>query len=578
MAMHILIFLAALVSAPAAQPAAALPAPAASQAAAASADPAGDWTATLIVGGGQLHLAIHIAGSGNSLGGTFDSLDQGVLGLKLGAVHREAGKLAFDVPAVGGHFAGSWDAARAGYAGEWSQQTVRAPLVLTRGQVAPKPVVQGLDGDWDGVLDVAGIGRLRLVFHIRTNEAGTLGSAESPDQGPGLLPFAAITRNGANIRLEAPGIGARFEAMLSADGGVMTGRWIQGSGTTELVMTRRAAGAPAPAAFNRPQMPKPPFPYRETPVAYDNPAGHNRLAGTLTLPAGAGPFPAALLITGSGQQDRDETIMGHKPFLVIADALARRGIAVLRVDDRGIGGSTGEVVHASYLDFATDVEAGLAFLETQPAIDRRRIGLVGHSEGGLIAPMVAARNPAVSWLVLLAGTGVSGDRIIVAQQHLLAASSGIAGEQLARRDAMIRRALDAVEQAPDGTAAEQKAKAIFSGEALGAGGDAAAVAMASDWYRAFLRSDPVPALRALRVPVLALNGSLDLQVPPSQNLPPIRAALAGNRDATVTELPGLNHLFQTATTGSIAEYRQIEETIAPIVLTTMGDWILAHSR
>jgi pimeloyl-ACP methyl ester carboxylesterase len=285
-----------------------------------------------------------------------------------------------------------------------------------------------------------------------------------------------------------------------------------------------------------------------------------------------------LVITGSGQQDRDETIMGHKPFLVIADALARRGIAVLRVDDRGVGGSTGEVVHASYVDFATDVEAGLAFLQSRPEIDRRRIGLIGHSEGGLIAPLVAARNRAVAWLVLLAAPGVSGDRIIVAQQHLLAQSAGTPADQLVQSDALVRRLLEVIVQAPDAAAAEPQLKAILAAAGKGPAGDAAAATMASDWYRAFVRSDPAPALRALRIPVLALNGSLDIQVPPSDNLPAIRAALAGHRDATVAELPGLNHLFQTATTGAVSEYQRIEETFAPAALRTIGDWILARTR
>ncbi|MDB5719678.1 MAG: alpha/beta hydrolase [Alphaproteobacteria bacterium] len=555
----------------AAQPASAAPAQAAG-------DPAGDWIGTLQAGGAQLHLAIHIVRTGNALSGTFDSLDQAAIGMPLASVAGEGGKLGFDVPLVGGHYAGTWDTAGAHYAGEWSQQTTRLPLVLTRGQAAAKPVVAGLDGDWDGALDLGGMGKLRLVFHVRTVSTGTSATVESPDQGSGSLPFAAIRRDGATITLEAPAVGARFEGVLSGDGKSLTGHWTQGGNSTVLVMTLRAAGAPAPAALNRPQMPKRPFPYREVEVSYDNPAGHDRLAGTLTLPPGGGPFPAALLITGSGPQDRDETLLGHKPFLVLADALTRRGIAVLRVDDRGIGASTGDFPHATTADFATDTEAGMVFLASRPEIDRRRIGLIGHSEGGLIAPMVAARNPSVAWVVMLAGPGVNGDRIIVEQQHLIAAAAGATPDQLAHNDALTRHMLDALERAPDAATAERDAKAILAAEGKGQAGDAAAATMASDWYRGFLRTDPAPALRALRVPVLALSGSLDLQVPPSDNVPALRAALAGNRDATVTELPGLNHLFQTARTGAVAEYQQIEETIAPSVLRMVGDWILAHSH
>jgi dienelactone hydrolase len=536
----------------------------------------GDWIGT--VGPAQLHLAIHIRRTGAGLDGTMDSLDQGVVGMPLAAVKADADALSFDVPAAAGHYSGRWDPAARRYAGEWSQPKLRQPLLLSRGTAAARPAVAGLDGDWDGKLKAGPLGELRLVFHVRTGAAGTIASLESPDQGPGELPFSAVARQGDRITLEAKAIGARFEGRLSADGSALDGIWHQGGQDMPLALRRRSQGAAGPAAARRPQMPHPPYPYREEEVSYDNPAAHNRLAGTLTLPAGKGPFPAALLITGSGQQDRDETLMGHKPFLVLADYLTRRGIAVLRVDDRGIGGSTGDA-KGTTADFATDTEAGIAFLLARPDIDHRRIGLIGHSEGGAIAPMVAARNRAVGWIVLLAGPGVTGERVVLSQQRLIMAAGGVPAETIERNAALQQRLLAAVEKAPDREAAQREAKAVLIAAGMPeATAEANSAPVSSDWYRGFLKLDPVPALRSVKVPVLALVGSLDVQVPASENIPALKAALAGNRDATVIQLPGLNHLFQTARTGAVAEYAQIEETVSPVALKTVGDWIAARTR
>lgn len=538
----------------------------------------GDWTGTLRNGPAELHLAVHLRRAGSALSGTLDSIDQGSIGMPLAAVSDDGGRLSFDVPAVGGHYSGAWDASAKGFSGEWTQQGARLPLALTRGAAAPRPAIAGLDGDWDGVLKLGLTGSLRLVFHIRTGAAGTVATLESPDQGAGELPFTSIARQGAKVVLESRGIGARFEGTIAADDASIAGRWTQAAAEAPLTMTRRKAGGAAPAARARPQTPQRPYPYREVEVAFDNPAGRNRLAGTLTLPPGKGPFPAALLITGSGLQDRDETLVGHKPFLVLADYLTRCGIAVLRVDDRSIGGSTGDP-KGTTLDFATDTEAGLAYLLTRPEIDRRRIGLIGHSEGGVIAPIVAGRSPAVAWLVLMAGPGVPGSRIIVAQQRLIMLASGVPADVVEKSNAVQQKLVDAVARAPDRDSAAREAKAILAATGMPAASvEANAAALSSDWYRAFLKLDPAPALRAVHVPVLALIGSLDLQVPAAENLPALRTALAGNRQATVVELPGLNHLFQTAKTGAVSEYGEIEETLSPLALKTIGDWIGARVK
>lgn len=345
-------------------------------------------------------------------------------------------------------------------------------------------------------------------------------------------------------------------------------------------------------APKRPQEPTPPFPYTQREVFALNSADGTKLAGTLTIPEaakfGPGPHPAALLITGSGMQDRDESLLGHKPFLVLADHLTRAGIAVLRVDDRGGGKSTtGKPLReVTTDDFVGDAIACVEFLASQPDIDAKRIGLIGHSEGGLIAPMVVAKSSSVAYIVLLAGTGVNGREVLIEQIPAGARAAGASPETVALLRERTAALLDAVTK-DDAEATRAAAFALTEADpdAAGMSADtreqiAASIAMqfSSAWFKRFLVLDPAEALRKVRVPTLVLNGSLDMQVLPSQNLPPIRAALAeGGADVTIEELPGLNHLFQTAKTGSGAEYAEIEETMAPLALEKVSAWVRAKT-
>ncbi len=357
-----------------------------------------------------------------------------------------------------------------------------------------------------------------------------------------------------------------------------------------------------PEAYGeRPQTPKPPFPYTERPVSYPNPIGGIQIGGTLTIPAGAGRHPAVVLITGSGSQDRDETLFGHKPFLVIADHLTRRGIAVLRLDDRGVGQTTGDPTTATVEDHVTDVEAGLAFLTTQPEIDPHRIGLIGHSEGGVIAAVVAAKSsgPAgprpnsagpssadVAFVVSLAGPAVSGaelnpmqvralltasnapapivDEIVFGQQALMKLLVANAPEQ-DLRDAIKQLAIVAVELTPGAKPDDLAAQKTAAQEL---------VPLLSPWFRSWAKLDPALHLAKIDVPILILIGDKDLQVPAAANLERARVALAGNPNARFEQLPGLNLLFQTATTGMIEEYATIPETFSPVALDRMTEWLL----
>ena len=351
-------------------------------------------------------------------------------------------------------------------------------------------------------------------------------------------------------------------------------------------------GAARAAEFERPQTPQPPFPYRAEEVTYDN--GAITLAGTLTLPAADAPYPAVLLLTGSGPQDRDETIFGHKPFLVLADFLTRAGIAVLRVDDRGVGGSSAGPATATSADLADDAVAGVRFLTARPEIDSRRIGLIGHSEGGIIAARAArqtsnndktAEAAEVAFVVLLAGPGVPGDKILPRQLAAMSLASG-ANDDFVQRQRTIQKTLltaiktGAPEDETRGALREliQLQSPTLVGTPLDNVVRMQLQNVTSPWFRFFLNHDPRDDLRHVTVPVLALNGSKDLQVLWDQNLPAIEAALAeaGNDDVTVRRLDGLNHLFQTAAIGTILEYGALTVTVAPLALTGIRDWIVAR--
>ena len=285
---------------------------------------------------------------------------------------------------------------------------------------------------------------------------------DSVDQGAMGIPASSIALTGAALVFKINAIGGSYEGTVNEAGTAIDGKWSQGA-SLPLTFTRLAAGAAAAAAPRRPQNPVKPYPYREEEVTYRNSTAGITLAATLTLPSGAGPFPAVVLITGSGPQDRDESLMGHRPFLVLADYLTRHGIVVLRADDRGVGKSEGSFATATSADFATDAEAGVAYLQTRREVSPKKIGLVGHSEGGLIAPMVAARNPAVAFIVLMAGSGVSGDEILLEQSRLIGAANGATPQQLAQNAARMQPALELVKTEKDETVLAAKLREQFSG-------------------------------------------------------------------------------------------------------------------
>jgi fermentation-respiration switch protein FrsA (DUF1100 family) len=388
------------------------------------------------------------------------------------------------------------------------------------------------------------------------------------------IPTTAVTRIGDLLKIEVKSLAGLFEGKIAPDLSAVDGKWTQGGGTLTLLL--KPLKNESELELKRPQNPVKPYPYRDEEVSYTNSQQNVTLAATLTIPPGKGPFPAVVLITGSGPQDRDESILGHKPFLVISDYLTRHGIAVLRADDRGTAKSTGVFATATTADFATDVEAGITYLKTRAEINPRKIGLIGHSEGGVIAPMVVARNKDVAFIVMMAGTGVRGDEVLVAQGEAIEIASGKSPEEAAKNAAKEKEMLTLVETEKDEALLEKELREKLAGEVPEPLIGSQIKQVTSPWFRFFLTYDPATALRKVTCPVLAINGSLDKQVLPPQNLPPIREALkqAGNRHVEVDELPGLNHLFQPAKTGSPSEYAEIEETISTVALEKMSTWIL----
>ncbi|HNS20619.1 MAG TPA: alpha/beta fold hydrolase [Sedimentisphaerales bacterium] len=444
-----------------------------------------------------------------------------------------------------------------------------------------------LEGTWLGTLKVTPTASLRLVFNIQAKPDGSFsGTLDSLDQGAMGLPISRIEIEKDKVTVEASTVGSRYEGTMNAEGSEINGKWTQGPASLDLLL-KRVKEAPKPKEFKRPQEPKRPYPYRDEEVTYQNARDGVTLAGTLTMPTEAGPFPAVLLITGSGREDRDEALFGHRPFLVLADYLTRRGIAVLRVDDRGAGGSTGDTSQATSEDFARDVLAGVEYLKTRKEINPKRIGLIGHSEGGIIAPMVAVQSHDVAFIVLIAGTGITGERILQGQ---IATVLKLADADQAQIDAAIQKQgqeLEIIKREPDPELRKQKVRKAIEDDLArldearkntidySALVEAHVTRFASPWLRFFILHDPATVLRKVKCPVLAINGQLDTQVLAKENLPAIEQALreGGNTRIVIKELPGLNHLFQTAKTGAGDEYAQIEETMSPLALETIAGWM-----
>lgn len=443
---------------------------------------------------------------------------------------------------------------------------------------------QDITGQWNGILQVRGI-QLRIVFNITKTEAGYSSTMDSPDQGAKGIPVTATSFENTTLNLAISNAGIEYEGEFKD--GAIVGTFKQSGQSFPLDLTRDIIEK---VELKRPQEPVKPYPYYSEDVIFVNEKANIKLAGTLTLPEKDGKFPVVVLITGSGPQNRNEELMGHKPFLVLSDYLTRNGIAVLRYDDRGTAQSEGDFKTATSLEFASDVDAAISYLKTRKEIDIKKIGLIGHSEGGIIAPMVAAKSKDVNFIVLLAGTGIRGDQLLLLQQELIGRASGIPEVELQKSQEINRGAFDIVVKSTNQGAlktdltnyltqklkespVDQKPAGMSESDFINTQVDQ----ITSPWMQYFIKYDPAPALEKVKCRILALNGEKDLQVPAKQNLPAIKAALlkGKNKSVTVIELPNLNHLFQECKTGLPNEYAQIEQTISPAVLEEITKWIKA---
>lgn len=442
---------------------------------------------------------------------------------------------------------------------------------------------QDISGQWNGLLKIQGI-QLRLVFHISQSEKGYAATMDSPDQGVTDIPVSTIQFEDKVLKIEVANAGIQYEGTLNEEY-VFEGTFKQGSQSLPLELTMDEVQA---EKMKRPQEPTPPYPYHSEEVKFKNKKAKIKLAGTLTLPRKKGNFPAVILISGSGPQNRNEELMGHKPFLVIADYLTRNGIAVLRFDDRGTAESTGDFETATTFDFATDVESAVRYLKKRKDIDNANIGLIGHSEGGIIAPIVAANSEDVGFIVLLAGTGIRGDHLLLLQQELIGRASGMSETDLEKTLQVNKGAFDLIVQTAH-TDSLKKQLTHYLKQSLSdypestipqGMTDAAFIELqvnqlTSPWMSNFIKYDPALILEKVNCPVLAINGEKDLQVPSKINLEAIQSALekGGNKQVTTKELANLNHLFQTCETGSPNEYAQIEQTFSPVALEVVLNWI-----
>lgn len=469
--------------------------------------------------------------------------------------------------------------------------------------VAQAPAADPFAGHWQGKVTVQGM-TLELALHVDKQGDGYTATLDSLSQGAEGIPVATFTVDGETCTADVKAIGGKLSLRLQkGTPDHLVGELVQRG----LSMPTDLARVTEVQKPKRPQEPKPPFPYHSEDVHYHHdPArsladsfgtGESKdgvtLAGTLTLPEGKGPFPAAVMITGSGPQDRDETLLGHKPFLVIADALTRAGVAVLRVDDRGTGKSTGSFAHATSADFARDALAGVHYLKTRSEIDASRIGLIGHSEGGIVAPMVAAGEGkgVIAFAVLIAPPGVALGDVIVHQSQLIAKAEG-ANETDRKADDQLMQAVVRIvssDAAPEERSKQMREAIAHAWESMTesakkeAGGSLESLQkqterMDSPWMRFLVARDPAVDLKAMTCPTLALFGGLDLQVDPAQNEPPLRAALesSGKAKATIVVLPEHNHLFQHTKTGKPSEYATNEETFSEEAIAVIREWIQKH--
>ncbi|RZJ56172.1 MAG: alpha/beta fold hydrolase [Flavobacterium sp.] len=439
---------------------------------------------------------------------------------------------------------------------------------------------QEITGQWNGILKVSGL-QLTVVFHINKNENGFTSTMDSPDQGAKGIPVTTTSFENAILKLEIKNAGIAYEGILNKEN-IIVGNFKQGGQSFPLDMSKEAIQK---TALIRPQEPQKPFQYYTEEVTFENKKDNVILAGTLSLPQKEGNFPVVILISGSGKQNRDEEILGHKPFLVLADYLTKNGIAVLRFDDRGAGKSTGDFSKATTADFAKDVQSGVDYLKTRKEINKSKIGLIGHSEGGIINAIVAADSKDINYIVSLAGPGIRGDKLLLLQKELIERQMGISETEIQKGQEIYGGAYKII---LNSTVYDDNLKTQMNSYFKTKLGDSITddqlnvltATITNPWMYYFFKLDPSSVFKKVKCPVLALNGAKDLQVPAEVNLEAIKKAVTsgGNKKITIKILPDFNHLFQECKTGSPEEYASIEQTFSPTALQEISNWVLLQVK
>ncbi|WP_426484171.1 alpha/beta hydrolase family protein [Flavobacterium sp. 2] len=435
---------------------------------------------------------------------------------------------------------------------------------------------QEIAGQWNGLLKVPGT-QLRVVFHVNKTESGYSATMDSPDQKVTGIPMGKASFDNSILKLEMPKAQISYEGILNKDN-IIVGKFTQRGQSTELNLSKEIIQK---QVFARPQEPQKPYPYYTEDVKFENKTDKVVLAGTLSLPKKEGNFPAVILISGSGGQNRDSEILGHKPFLVLADFLTKKGFAVLRFDDRGVEQSSGDISKSTTADFARDVQAGVDYLQTRKEINKNKIGLIGHSEGGVIAPIVAGNSKAIDFIVLLAGPGLRGDKLLLLQKEAVERVSGVPESDIQKTQEIFRGAYDIILVSKTNDENLKKdVTTYFASKYNEEIAKSLTPQFTNNWMYYFLKMDPAVNLAKVKCPVLALNGSKDIQVPATVDLEAIKKTLlkAGNKNVTTKELPNLNHLFQESKTGSPEEYEKIEQTFSPLALEEISNWMMVQTK
>jgi uncharacterized protein len=559
----------------------------------------GSWEGSLDVFGSELRLVFNLNKMDDgTLSGTMDSPDQESYGIPLSNIFLESNNIEILVASIAGSFTGVLKTQKNSIEGEWTQGQNSFPLTLIqktkkiiptkKGQIYTKIQQELLAGSWEGKLELPS-DTLTIVFNIIFDHVGIAdGNIDSPDQDAFAIPLTNISYRENILRLGSKSISGAFMGSLNEENNTFEGIWYQQQQRISIVLRKISRQY----ELKRPQTPNKPLPYLEEKIAFKNVFANISLAGTLTLPDSVGIFPAVVLVSGSGAQDRDESIFGHSPFAVIADHLTRKGIAVLRYDDRGVGESSGNFRTATTTNFANDAYAAIHYLKSRKEINPKMIGIIGHSEGGLVAPMVANRVSDLAMIVLVAAPGLTGEEILYHQIEILLKASGEKQNVIEFIKQLTKNIYKIIKEEPDDKIAKDNLVLLYEktwhemdeeliqqmekrGETKNSIKKKIPVFL-SPWFRNFLIVDPAQILPKVKCAVLAINGEKDMQVSADENLLAIKNALlkGGNKNVTIKKLNGLNHLLQSAETGLPGEYGKIEETISPSALHLISEWIL----